>query len=120
MKNICFLLTFIIVSSISVGQKISDTQIANNYYYCELWCKFQQAKFGDGKYKINVDFGQERSTLFKDEVTRAQEIEKINSFTTKVDALNYLTDKNWVLVESHTYAPEMGFQFFYLLKKRKD
>jgi hypothetical protein len=122
MKNIGILLTFIIVSSVSYGQTSSESMDTKKYFYCELHCIFQKARSG-GNYKVEVDFGQEQTKLFQDTKSRDEEVEKISNFSSKIDALNYLSEKGWEFVESQIIIMPnsmQGFHFFDLLRKLKN
>ena len=116
MKKIVLLLTLLIVSSISIGQTTTGTSTTTKYFYCELRCTWNNAS----KTKIVPDFGVEETSLFQDAKMKEAEIEKIKNFNSKIDALNYMTDKGWELVETQTPFQEIGFNFFYLLRKKKD
>jgi hypothetical protein len=117
MKNLVLLFTLLIVSSISIGQTTADTSSATKYFYCEL--RVNITNMGN-KTKIYPDFGDE-TKIFKDEAMKEAETEKIKKFTSRVDALNYMTDNGWEYVESYGFAPEIGYQYyFYVLRKKKN
>lgn len=95
----------------------------------ELYCEvIGRATFSfKGKIKIEVDFGQENGVFegFNKDVLKDPATGKIKKFNSMIDALNFMANDGWVLVnafnvssgDSNASGGGMSNEYHYILKK---
>ena len=109
MKKIAFLLLFIIAFAGVQAQKIEQ--------YCEMTA---QPKLFSRKVTIDIDNGEERKWIsFKD--TRIKdELGKVKSFNSVIDAMNFLGRSGWQLVNAFMVIEGSQLVYHYVFKKEFD
>jgi len=70
------------------------------------------------KVTIFVDFGQETS-VWKDNRTKDEETGKVATFTTIIDALNYLGEQGWELFQAIPVTSLGGGNIYHFYMKRR-
>lgn len=98
MKKVLLLL--LLIPFFGVAQ-ISDTSTVDQY--CEL---IATSRLLSRKVNIDVDYGQERK-LFKDYRLK-DESGKLKKFNSTVDALNYMGQQGWKLVNAYQLTEGAG------------
>jgi hypothetical protein len=109
MKPVFVFLIFLLTAGTTKAQKMEQ--------YCEMTA---QAKLFSRKVTIDVDNGEERKWIsFKD--TRVKdELGKVKSFNSVVDALNFLGRSGWKLVNAFLVTESSNNVYHYVLKREFD
>jgi len=112
MKKISVLFLLTICTFMAKAQKIEQ--------YCEM---VAMQKLLSRKVTIDIDFGEERKLFsFKDTRVR-DDLGKVKSFNSVVDALNYLGRIGWQLVNAFPVADNTsstGTVYHYVFKREFD
>src|SRR5687767_7409691 len=108
-KNLLIVLLFVTLNSFS-QETISapDTE-----QYCIL--RISDIVFSN-KIGIDVDFGQERRPL-ADNRMRDEETRKLKKFNSEADALNYMGQLGWKMVNAFPYIRDKNSCTQYVFKK---
>jgi hypothetical protein len=112
MKKI-LLLAAIVISVNAMAQ--ADTTTVEQYARMEATGRLFSAKV-----TIDIDFGEERS-LWSDNRLRDAETGKLKKFNSIVDALNYMGEQGWALVNAfpvNANTPNSSPVYHYYFKKR--
>jgi len=112
MKKNLLILLFILCAFITKAQKVEQ--------YCEMTA---MQKLLSRKVTIDIDYGEERK-LFSFKDTRVKdELGKVKSFNSVVDALNYLGRIGWQLVNAFPVVESTsstGVVYHYVFKRQFD
>jgi hypothetical protein len=87
----------------------------------EQYCKVLVITYKEGKAdQISIDYGKKHSSLNQKNTAMIVEMEKVNEFTSGIDALNYMGNLGWVLItitpRYFTNGHELGRQEFFFKK----
>jgi hypothetical protein len=85
----------------------------NGYIYCEL---VGEGKFLSLKLNVRVDFGY--NVEWKEKHLRGEDGKKI-TFTSMVDAMNYMGKMGWEFVQAYVVTSGSQNVYHWLLKKKK-
>jgi hypothetical protein len=117
-KNILLIVSVILLSLSQVnGQPASDSTLQTSggqYIYCEL---VGAQKFLSTKINVSVDFGEERGFFYNDTWLRDPETNKLRSFNSIVDALNFMGTDGWEFVQAYAITVGQSNVFHWLLRK---
>lgn len=109
MKKLFLLALFIACAGMAKAQKVEQ--------YCEM---VAMQKLLSRKVTIDIDYGEERK-LFSFKDTRVKDdLGKVKSFNSVVDALNYLGRIGWQLVNAFPVAESSGVVYHYIFKRQFD
>ena len=108
-KYLLIALTLVAINSYS-QETVSTTGMEQ---YCIL--RISGIAFSN-KLSIDVDFGQGRKGL-RDNRVRAEETKKIMKFNSEADALNYLGQLGWKMVNAFPYITDKNSCTRYVFKK---
>ena len=89
-KNVLTLILAIVAFTTAQAQEISEAN-STKYVYCEM------IDSGGANVTISVDYGQEKNH-WKGNTLKDEQTGKARVFNTTVDALNYLGEDGWELV----------------------
>lgn len=90
--------------------------LPNTEQYCVL--RISGIAFSN-KISIDVDFGQERKPL-RDNRMRDEESKKLKKFNSEADALNYMGQLGWKMVNAFPYITNKNSCTQYVFKKIAD
>src|SRR5829696_5105979 len=109
MKPAFILFACLLITAVTKAQKLEQ--------YCEMTA---QNKLFSRKVTIDVDRGEERKWVsFKD--TRVKDdLGKVKSFNSVVDALNFLGASGWKLVNAFLVTEGGNIVYHYMLKREFD
>lgn len=82
--------------------------------YCEMTA---QAKLFSRKVTIDVDYGEERKWISFKETRVKDDLGKVKSFNSVVDALNFLGQAGWKLVNAFLVVESGTSVYHYVLKR---
>lgn len=94
----------------------ADTSHTQKYRYCVLQ---GMLKMMSVKEIITVDFGDAALSGSDADIYKAIE-EKVKTFSSKVDALNYLNGFGWEFVSGYSSAVTSGMVQYWMLRKAKE
>ena len=116
-KQLLFSITILLVSLSKPGfcQTPTDTTQNTSYIYCEL--VNTQKSIGTTT-TVDVDFGQ-GSGGFQDNRITDKQTGKIKKFNSIVDALNYMGNDGWELVQMYTVTVDERNVYRWILKKKE-
>ncbi len=98
MKKQLFLLCWLLTSLFTCAQAQSYVVLNNQYrVYCEV--VFTTASYGNNKYNMDIDFGQEVG--FFSNQTLVDEKGKKLRFNSIADGLNYLSKRGWYFIHNY-------------------
>ncbi len=104
-----FILLCLLSAAVSNAQKIEQ--------YCEMTA---QNKLFSRKVTIDVDYGEERK-LFSFKDTRVKDdLGKVKSFNSVVDALNFMGRSGWKLVNAFLVTENSNLVYHYVLRREFD
>jgi len=88
----------------------------DNSYAVEQYCiVIASPQYFSSKIKLLIDFGKESGTNYDQQTDN----EALNTMTSLVDALNYMSKKGWQLASSYTYNdPTKGALQHYMMRKK--
>lgn len=75
-------------------------------------------KFLSTKVTISVDFGQSRG-FFSDTRLRDEKTGQVQSFNSMVDALNYMANDGWEVVQAYAITVAQQNVYHYLLRRKR-
>lgn len=75
-------------------------------------------KFLSTKVTISVDFGQSRG-FFSDTRLRDEKTGEVQSFNSMVDALNYMANDGWEVVQAYAITVSQQNVYHYLLRRKR-
>ena len=105
------LLVSILITLNSFSQETDSTPVMEQY--CVL--RISDIVFSN-KISIDVDFGQERKPL-RDNRMRDEETKKLKKFNSEADALNYMGQLGWKMVNAFPYITNKNSCTQYVFKK---
>ena len=105
------LIALTLVTLHSFSQETATTQ--NTEQYCVL--RISGIAFSN-KLSIDVDFGQERKSS-GDHRMRDDETKKLKKFNSEADALNYMGQSGWKMVNAFPYITDKNSCTQYVFKK---
>ena len=109
MKSGFFIAACLLTTLITNAQKLEQ--------YCEMTA---QNKLFSRKVTIDVDYGEERKWIsFKDNRLK-DEMGKVKSFNSTVDALNFMGRAGWRLVNAFLVTESSTSVYHYVLKREFD
>jgi hypothetical protein len=94
----------------------ADTSHVQKYQYCVLQGLLKMMSVRE---TLSIDFG-EAGLRGLDAATRLTIEEKVKSFSSKVDALNYLGGFGWEFVSGYSSAISSGMVQYWVLRKAKE
>ncbi|CAM3786220.1 hypothetical protein MUGA111182_09640 [Mucilaginibacter galii] len=88
----------------------------DNSYAVEQYCiVIASPQYFSSKIKLLIDFGKESGTNYDQQTDN----EALNTMTSLVDALNYMSKQGWQLISSYTYNdPNKGSLQHYMMRKK--
>jgi hypothetical protein len=88
----------------------------DNGYAIEQYCIIiASPQYFSSKIKLSIDFGKELGNDYDQQTDN----ETLNTMTSLVDALNYMSKKGWQLASSYTFNDSSkGALQHYLMRKR--
>ena len=88
----------------------------DNSYAVEQYCiVIASPQYFSSKIKLLIDFGKESGTNYDQQTDN----EALNTMTSLVDALNYMSKKGWQLASSYTCNdPTKGALQHYMMRKK--
>ena len=108
-KYLLVALTFITLNSFSQETaSVQDTE-----QYCIL--RISEIVFSN-KISIDVDFGQERKVM-RDNRMRDEETKKLKKFNSEADALNYMGQQGWKMINAFPVITNKSSCTQYVFKK---
>ncbi|RYZ49033.1 MAG: hypothetical protein EOO14_21255 [Chitinophagaceae bacterium] len=109
MKPVFFIAACLLTALLTNAQKLEQ--------YCEMTA---QNKLFSRKVTIDVDYGEERKWVsFKDNRLK-DEMGKVKSFNSTVDALNFMGRAGWKLVNAFLVTESSTSVYHYVLKREFD
>jgi hypothetical protein len=105
------LIALTLIAANSYSQETTSTQ--GTEQYCVLL--ISEITFSN-KLSIDVDFGQERKPL-KDNRMRDENTKKLKRFNSEADALNYMGQLGWKMVNAFPYIANKNSCTQYVFKK---
>ena len=107
---------FLLIAFIFIGLN-SFSQETNPAKDTEQYCILRISDIAfSNKISIDVDFGQERKAL-RDNRMRDEESKKLKKFNSEADALNYMGQLGWKMVNAFPYIRDKNSCTQYVFKK---
>ena len=88
-----------------LAQAQTDTTYKPHDFYCMIVASGNQI---NSNVKLSVDFGQRSKIFLVKEKGIKEEAEKVTTFNSIIDALNYMSSQGWYFVNAYTLSEETG------------